>query len=157
MFQQSHWIAQSIGLAVGHIKDKTGGRQLVMGCDRLSSLSKHKNEGGKKRNRLAFLTVGCLKFMPKCIRGCYSLILCTRIYGATYRKRRDLLANQLIMVTHCPFAIAGCHAACTLTAHLLHTVDRRRPLFYFSSWRTGATGIFIEKTGILYLHSLLLL
>lgn len=40
------------------------------------------------------------------------------------RKRRDSLANQLIMVTHCLFAAATRHAACTLTARSPHTAGR---------------------------------
>lgn len=48
MSQQSHWVTRSIGLVVGHIGDKAGDGQLAMGRDRLSLLSKHENEGGKK-------------------------------------------------------------------------------------------------------------
>lgn len=110
---------------VGTAREKAGNSQLVMGWDRLSLLSKHKNEVGGKRHRVAFLTVGHLKFVPKCIKGCYSLFS-TLANTESVRKRRDLLANQLIM-GHTVHSLAARHPVCTLTAHLLHTVDCHRP------------------------------
>lgn len=52
---------------------------------------------GGKRQRLAFLTVGCLKCVPKCIMGYYFYCSLLAHREATHRKRRDFLANQLII------------------------------------------------------------
>lgn len=79
------------------------------------------------------------------------------------RKRRDSLANQLIMVTHCLFAVATRHAACTLMARSPHTAgwttafvsglqdDRLLRFFFSRETRTTALSLkvfHIEKKSI---------
>lgn len=94
--QQSLWVSHSIGLVVGHIRANMGDGQLVMGWDRLSLLSKHKNEEGKK-TPISFPDSWLFEVYAKCIKGLLFPRLYTCIYTTTHRKRRDLLANQLIM------------------------------------------------------------
>lgn len=123
------------------------GRQATCNGDKIGYLycKNMRMKEGMRREGVAdwpsWRPAGRLKFMPKCIRRRYSLVLCIRMHRIAYRKRRDLVSNQLIMVTHCPTVEAARCAACTLAAHLLHTVAGHRPLVLWSTvWRLMWTG-----------------
>lgn len=106
-------------------------RKATCNVIRLSLFEKHKNEGGMmgegETDCFVFFrrSICCLKFMPKCIRRRFSPPTFFFFFFAhlhvddALRKRRDSLSNQLIMVAHCPAAVAACRAACTLTGRSL--------------------------------------